>query len=53
MQYEYHGYTIDVPLALFLDMTDEELEDYCLQRIGANDFSERNLSPSEENNDID
>lgn len=53
MQYEYHGYTIDIPLHLYLDMSDDDLEEYCLQRIGTNDLSERTLNVPEENNDID
>lgn len=42
MKYEYYGYTIEMPLELYLEGTDEEIKDYCLSLITEVDKSSPN-----------
>ena len=39
MTYEYKGYTVDVPLLLYLEGTEEQIESYILDQITSCDYS--------------
>ena len=39
MKYEYYGYTVELPINLYLDGTDEDIENYCISFISQIDQS--------------
>ena len=39
MKYEYYGYTVELPINLYLDGTDEDIENYCISFISQIDES--------------
>lgn len=53
MKYEFYGVTLNIPLHIYLDYTDKELESYCLMLLDMKDYSDDPIFPVDDENNTE